>query len=381
MKSENSESPADKVSRVRALDAARGIAALIVAVYHCLLALPVSDPFGFPHTPAYHALWRKILLPGDLAVTLFFVISGASFGVACVDLSKFRAKAFFIRRFFRIYPLYLFSILTGFLISLIYLKFASAEALDAKDWLHAQYLQKPDPGVWFFYLTMSFNWFLHKAYFNNALWTLPIEAQFYLFVPLFVFLLSKAGSKIGSAAIVFLCMILYVYTKIVHLYAAPLEWLWQFAGGFLLGHFLIRENSLPSWIDKIPRMAVLPLFYLSRLYLPIRGLPLNFFSVLTAFCLVYICLRNKNWGHEKAHEFWIHLGDRSYSLYLLHMPVIFVFAAILETVFPPLPPAAFFISLTLLVVPLTYRICGVVYRFELAFINMGRHLAASHAKR
>lgn len=364
-----------KVSRIKSLDAARGIAALIVVVYHCLLAIPVPPALDFTQTPEFRTLWRKFFLPGDFAVTAFFVISGASFGVAYKDLSKFNAVVFFIRRFFRIYPVYLLAMLTGFVTGLIYLKFGGPGIADAKDWLHAHFVRRPDAGVWFLYLTLSFNWFLDKAYFINVLWTLPIEAQFYLFVPVFVFLLSRGGILKGSTAVLLFCGCLYVFSKKLHLHAAPFERLWEFGGGFLLGHYLIHDYPRPGWVENLPRFLLPPVYYLSRLSLPTAWFPSNVFSVIAAFCVIHICLRHRSWGGERRHDLWIHLGERSYSLYLFHLPVIAFFTAVLNEFLPPAPGVAFFVSLTLLVVPSTNWICGYIYRFEFFFINLGRRTA------
>jgi len=99
-------------------------------------------------------------------VDLFFIISGFVFAPA-IEAGKLAVMPYLIRRFFRIYPLYLCSLF-------LYYWFSPS-----------------DPNKFSFFINHLF--FLHSIhsveelnFFNIAYWTLPIEAEFYLLVPLFV---------------------------------------------------------------------------------------------------------------------------------------------------------------------------------------------------
>lgn len=107
------ESPAKPTQRLTALDGLRGIAALVVVVHHAGLTWPVlyaqyggpnhaSATFWLAYSPL-HLLWA-----GREAVTVFFILSG--FVLVLPYLKARRASAngtwtgYLVRRMFRLYP-------------------------------------------------------------------------------------------------------------------------------------------------------------------------------------------------------------------------------------------------------------------------------------
>ena len=134
-----------------AIELFRGIAALMVLTSH----------YAYFFTSELSFL--NFLQTG---VDLFFIISGFVFAPVIYS-GKIAVTPYLIRRFFRIYPLYLVSLL-------LYYGFAPI-----------------DPQKFTFFINHLF--FLHTThsveelnFFNIAYWTLPIEAEFYLLVPFLV---------------------------------------------------------------------------------------------------------------------------------------------------------------------------------------------------
>ncbi|KHD06260.1 hypothetical protein PN36_16600 [Candidatus Thiomargarita nelsonii] len=118
------------------------------------------------HYASFFIQERSLLNFLQTGVDLFFIISGFVFAPA-IEAGKIAVMPYLIRRFFRIYPLYLCSLF-------LYYWFSSS-----------------DPNQFSFFINHLF--FLHTThsveevnFFNIAYWTLPIEAEFYLLVPLFV---------------------------------------------------------------------------------------------------------------------------------------------------------------------------------------------------
>lgn len=109
-------------------------------------------------------------------VDLFFVISGYVFGNLIFN-RKEKLFPYFLKRFFRIYPLYFASLL-------------------------CYYFLLPDSGsrkIHFlkhlFFLNTAFS--LEEAFFfNPAYWSLPVEVEFYLLIPLLILLREKFGARI-----------------------------------------------------------------------------------------------------------------------------------------------------------------------------------------
>ncbi len=148
------------------LDHLRALAILLVLVFHYQLKL-------------FHPTWTEWFMQiGWTGVDLFFVLSGflissQLFG-EIKNEGRISLKAFFIKRFFRILPIYFFVVAVYFLFPLLREK----EAL---------------PQLWKF-LTFTQNFGLdtkHFGTFSHA-WSLCVEEHFYLLFPLLlIFLISK----------------------------------------------------------------------------------------------------------------------------------------------------------------------------------------------
>jgi len=103
-------------TRYPSLDGLRGVCALVVVVYHCLLVVPaLSIPAdgSAPSAAASSATWSPVwwlyrtplraLWAGPEAVLIFFVISGF---VLCLPLARSPVRqwaTYYLRRFCRLY--------------------------------------------------------------------------------------------------------------------------------------------------------------------------------------------------------------------------------------------------------------------------------------
>src|SRR5664279_4821067 len=103
--------PQERPSKVhfQSLDVMRDIAASLVVLHHVLRTVPGLDSATLFDGKV--DLWMGHVFLGDLAVTLFFVLSGASLAInAFAKAEAFSPRQFFIKRVFRIYPLYVLMI-------------------------------------------------------------------------------------------------------------------------------------------------------------------------------------------------------------------------------------------------------------------------------
>lgn len=155
--------------RIPELDALRGVAAIVIVVFH----MRFLDRF-----PAMGS-----------AVDLFFVLSG--YLITAIILEKGRTPGFFLafyaRRSLRIWPIYIIGLLACVVLNPLLTK---PEPL-AGFWAHFAYVQNT-PGYWGGTSPAFSRLFSHS-------WTLAIEEQFYLIWPLVVVL---AGRRRLRAAIV-----------------------------------------------------------------------------------------------------------------------------------------------------------------------------------
>lgn len=168
--------------RIPQLDGLRGIAILLVVLYHYVSMPNTGVPGKFSY--ALEAATRI----GWSGVDLFFVLSGFLIGGILLDAreSPNYYRTFYLRRVHRIFPLYYTWIAIYFAVAFSPLvRFVPAEFIAAGNW-------KVALGHIFF--VQNLMWTRSAAYHTvwmSALWSLAVEEQFYLVTPAVVRLISR----------------------------------------------------------------------------------------------------------------------------------------------------------------------------------------------
>jgi peptidoglycan/LPS O-acetylase OafA/YrhL len=301
------------VKRSQALDSVRGIAILLVLIWHY-----------FPRNGATPGLILSSTRLFWSGVDLFFVLSG--FLIGGILLQNLRSKnyfsAFYIRRAARILPLYLLVVLAFAL--LIHLQ---------PDFL-VKTLKRHLP-LWS-YLTFTQN-FLYAAKGNlndpfiDVTWSLAIEEQFYIFLSLLVRNLNNKKLLIAAIGLIILAPILRFFApNFLVAYLLPfhradslmlgvlLALVWQWDKG---KEFLHRHAGTFRW-------SCLFLF-LGAAYLNFQktfmGDPAGHFWLALFYCNFIVLALVQNDRAARFHLFnnkvleW--LGLRSYGIYLFHKPI------------------------------------------------------------
>jgi peptidoglycan/LPS O-acetylase OafA/YrhL len=162
---------------IASLDGVRAIACLTVMGYHISLmsaSTNIWDPFSLTHR-----LFGSVVYAGAAGVTLFFVLSGFLLFMPYARALLVEhtlwpsARRFYLRRAFRIIPAYYACL---FLLILIY---------------HRQYLE---PAHWK-ELALFLTFFMESSsityqQINGPFWTLGVEWQFYMLLPLLTLAIS-----------------------------------------------------------------------------------------------------------------------------------------------------------------------------------------------
>ncbi|HVY44473.1 MAG TPA: acyltransferase [Minicystis sp.] len=180
--------------RVPELDGLRGIAILLVVVWH-YVAIALPPPSG----PLGAALRRPLLLAWS-GVDLFFVLSGFLIGGILLDVARSPRyfTTFYARRFHRIFPLYYLFLVTFFVGCALVGPSAAAHVkklfnLELPPWCYPLYLQNV-----FMTTRQTFG-----GEWVGVTWSLAIEEQFYLLLPLAVRALRpKTLALVVAAAVV-----------------------------------------------------------------------------------------------------------------------------------------------------------------------------------
>ena len=309
------------MQRITSLDGLRGIAALIVVVYHAtfvplLLNKPVDKLGGieilFSLTPI------RIFTAGGEAVHVFFVLSGIVLGFVASS-SKFKLikyyKSRFVRLYFPVIPAVAISYLTSFFLYSLNPKVKMPESLSAESVIKDLTLLAGNGST------------------LGVLWSLTWEVWFSILLPVFVFIAAKKlpllqvclclvsimlGDALNKGALQYLPMFLIgvVISKNwgrLEIAFAKIQ-IWRKLN-FLLLMLITAVAAITSqyWIASTFRPMVSP--ELLKIYCyPIEFLGVIVVVLLSGFhpkMIGFLNLKPIKW-----------LGMISFSLYLIHSPVV-----------------------------------------------------------
>jgi len=171
-------------SNIAVLDGVRAVACLIVIAFHINLKTMVMDIWG--PSSRIGPLTSAIAMTGYVGVTLFFVLSGLLLFMPYVKALLFEKqwptmKEFYLRRALRILPGY-------------YVSLALLILLTAPQYLHPGHLKELGLFLTFFMDSVPATY--QKV--NGPFWTLAVEWQFYMLLPLMALGLRWMVRHIGG---------------------------------------------------------------------------------------------------------------------------------------------------------------------------------------
>ena len=316
------------------LDPIRGIAILLVFLFHSLTAafgrdeLPWGPWFRDFHVPhSFVALFPVTF--GWAGVAIFFVVSGF-----CIHLSFSRQPnwaLFFRRRFFRIYPPYLAVLLFfAFLFPMTRLHFSADETAVGQLLSHAG-LYDNFSALWQFGINPSF-------------WSIAVEVQLYLLYPLLILMVSRFGWRRSLVALAVLEITLRLADGVlftargaglpVWVSGSPFIYWFSWSLGAFIAERHIRGESLPVPRSLIYGLAVLAVG--TSLIKPLFNLPFVLFALLTT-AVVAKLLHHSDRPFPLPNALRNHLrqvGLWSFSLYLLHQPLLWIIPRIIARTMP-----------------------------------------------
>lgn len=317
----------DSKKHFKILDALRGVAAIVVVLFHILEVYSGGD-----HT-------KQLINHGYLAVDFFFVLSGFVIAHAYDDRwGKMTLKNFFTRRLIRLHPL----IVLGMTIGAVCFYFGESE-----------YFPKiADTSVWEMLLVMLIGYTLipippsmdirgwnemHPL--NGPAWTLFFE---YIANILYALVLRKLP-RIALSVLVAIAAIALVHLAVTSpkgdiiggwaLDATQLRigftrLLYPFLAGMLLRRVVKVDDDKNTFI----LCSILLIVVLSfprvggNTYLWANGL-YDALSVILIFPLIIYWGASGTVKSDYMDRICTFLGDISYPIYIIHFPIIYVFYA------------------------------------------------------
>jgi peptidoglycan/LPS O-acetylase OafA/YrhL len=275
--------------RIASLDGLRGIAASAVVFSHL--------PFFYPAMQS----WMKVSV-GDEAVAIFFSLSG--FLMALLYSSRpVDAGNYLVHRFARIYPVYLVAVLFVAVLSMVY----------------ADYIQ-PLHGV-----TQVLR---HLAMLGSTgvFWSIPPEIQFYLFFLLLWLWFQNPMRYQWIGVLVAALISIGAYLGFPGPGILLLSKLPYFLFGALAGRLFVVQKTRPDGpLVGIAALALLIFFFLCRSLVPSETIFWGLTSALSATVTVYLAAcGNRISEAVLACRPLVFAGKISFSLYLFHVPIIFL---------------------------------------------------------
>lgn len=334
-------------TRIRRLDSVRGLAALMVLMSH------YSNETG---------LFGQLLGAGagKIGVLLFFLLSGFLMSLLYID-RPFRLSTvsnYCVARVARVLPLYLFVVLMSYV----------GNGLGFTGHVY----EIADMGYLISHLTLLYG--------DSVLWTIPPELHFYMIFVGLWFLYARSQDLFYLACALTLFLIVYFgfpkWEGKLGILPYDIK-IFQVLPYFILGGVLGRLYAtwtVPCYLNHpaaLGLLIVLPLLY-PIAYRHITGLDLGIggldslngvFLIGSLFFVLVFVGPQKSWLFNNCvGDFF---GKISFSLYLLHLPVLSLLSAIAQS--EPLLILPVFIAVSVLISVISYRVLEAPSRKAIKF--------------
>lgn len=314
----------DARPRYNYVEGLRALACLTVVLNHAVAeAFPVLYRVEIPSMLAFLKLWFAF---GHHAVTAFIVVSGFCLGLPLAggDFSKPVAFGqFMARRIARIIPPYYAALIISLLVCFTMFKYPAG--------MHFDFSSHPRPTDIAAHFLLIQNVF-GTGQINYSLWSIATELHIYLLFPFLVALLRKRFGWLIAAGIALLAYVISYLATDSRLDRAAIH----FVGAFICG-------MGASWVTKsghqvatrLRTFAGWPFIFVGGLggvvmwtkMLPFARyqemqLPHDAIVMVAISALLIACVNTKSLFRTVLEwQPFVWIGERSYSLYLLHVPI------------------------------------------------------------
>ncbi len=308
----------EKPERFHFLDGLRAVAATMVVIHHSL----TSNIVRFFDAHHLHILGSLFTYIAAYGVNLFFVLSGVVLLRPYLrGKRKFKPLDYIYRRFTRIYPSYFVALLFGALVIM---------------YINAYPTWYNNKGI-----HMHFSWLetvkemaiinIDGGYYNLAWWSLGIEVLFYLLVPIIIFV-YPSRAKMTNAKLITTIIAGVVITVLLQFFcngyvSSFYSWSYQVSNigrfieypvCFLMGILIAAKdfNTRHAWLFFIMGLLVI---IAAQFYWPLIH---SAYGLIFAAVIVF-AFNLRSLRSILDTPFMIWLGERSYSLFLVHFSVFY----------------------------------------------------------
>lgn len=385
--------------RIGELDSVRGIASLTVVIHHCLIAFPIFLAAHFhekvqntivkilSYTPI-HTIWA-----GHEAVLLFFVLSGFVLSLPYLKEGSLRYPEYLVKRFCRIYIPYLAAIVLSILLFFI---LGGNGMKTLSTWFNDMWSHSISFKSAISYLFMLGN-DTHNV--DTATWSLVHEMRISIIFPIIMLMVKEAEwDKALTIGLTLSFSMWYLSGKLsAHVDSNTIKLLilsfgdtFYYSSFFVVGALLAKYRSnISSFFNHIKYKGRVVLFTCAILlytvewiipkagYLKYHGGSLGAFSdkmidwVIISGVVIMLVFAQESQKAKQilGNAFFMWLGKISYSLYLVHAIVLLTMVYTLGRVL--------YLPITIFLVPfVSLIVASVFYKFvERPSISLGRRLS------
>lgn len=335
-----------------------------------------------------HNLFGVKLMPGNICVEMFFVISGYYMALILSEKKYTNALNFYASRFLRLYPLFIFIALLIILKTFLYeqitgkLAMTGMTFLNSPNWLknlanisnvtmfgqdifslfHMNSAQK----ISMFYGNYStgtdkygFSWGGELRW-NGPAWSIGLEIWFYFLIPW----LNKL-KELWLYILLFFSIAIKLYIEIAFNYDTYFLFPCQLYL-FILGMIAYRNKTIHFYISK--KSSIFMLVILIGLILSYNYLP---YKSAIRYLIPIILFLNINFifNLTRKHKWDQKIGEYSYPIYISHMLFINTFIQVIEKLGAKISPIAEIITISIAIMLFSY----FWIRFIEPFINKQRY--------
>jgi peptidoglycan/LPS O-acetylase OafA/YrhL len=277
----------------------------------------------------FHARAR-ILPNGYLGVDLFFLISGF---VLTPQILKIFSSAnnqvhkvslnFLKKRFNRLIPAFSIATLFNLLILFIFGPYDQFERISLQAFYSLIFIGNISAA------SLSGNYFSPNPNPFLHYWSLSAEWQIYLFIPILFSLTVMLQRRSQRLTILNILMLIFVFSLLTSIfgwkntellgYFSPITRIWQFAAGSLI-FITLSKSEINKYISYVARLVLVFGILVILLPIPLERLITYLVSTVVFISLVIAKLQFQNLLGNSL----MRIGDISYSLYLYHLPFIYL---------------------------------------------------------
>lgn len=300
----------DNTHHIQGLQSLRGIAALVVLLHHSLRIPSDAENAWFV---------SEYLLNAHAAVVLFFVLSGYVLSLSLLkrDFSVGDVATFYVRRGFRIYPALWLGVLIG---AGYFFVFQAVHRTGFSEWAGGLYTPDQISAV-----TAIKSFLGVGTELLPPLWTIKNELVASVLLPFMVVAMRRWWRAVLLVSV--LAVVSFLATTSVPLYLV------QFALGAACAIYAVKVQKKIRFGEPIFWAAVIVLVFFRIVGDWEYHDPLP--SLVEGLAAVIVIMSVMSGGARfLSQRFLVYLGDRSYGLYLFHLPIALGVGVVLKEMAP-----------------------------------------------